>query len=154
MYIDIDNNCGISGEQIIKAGALALTYVDEVQKLGNVDINLYAVMTCKVRGESLTVAIKIKDAGKAYSLRRIAFPIAHPAMLRRLLFKHIETTDLISDPAWARGYGMAYDAKKANPEWFILPSAEKLTDTGYRLNSLEYETYAKYVNDYNSNTKL
>jgi len=39
------------------------------------------------------------------NISKLAFPLVHPSMLRRLMFKYLEVTDLITNRDFANGYG-------------------------------------------------
>lgn len=59
-------------------------------------------------GEVTSIRIKIKDAGQPLNLKKIAFPLSHPSMLRRLIFRVMElvnTTNFIR----SRNYGYPLD---------------------------------------------
>lgn len=152
IFYDVGNTSMINSEHMLKAGALALTYVNELEKTGNVDINLYVQSVGESNGETLRTSVRVKDAGKAFSLRRVAFPMIHPAMHRIIMFRAREVNRNTTG-GWY-GYGRSVDPKKYSGNDFILPSAQTLKRYNYDFRKNSYEEYCDIVSRYNDDTKL
>ena len=53
-------------------------------------VNLYTLNGYNSRGQSYFVRVKIKSAGERLNVSKLAFPLVHPSMLRRLNFRFRE----------------------------------------------------------------
>lgn len=110
-------------EQILEESVKALQMIKKIESQG-VRCNLNIVWASAVDDKTLIFKIKIKSANEKLNVSKLAFPLVHPSMLRRLAFKFLEvypgtTKKFIS------GYGMplsSYDLKKyINEKEYILP---------------------------------
>lgn len=98
----------VEPEHIINLGAAILTMVDQLENKGY-STEIYCYLSTKTN----FYTVKIKDAGEPLDVNRVAFPLAHPSMFRRLSFKVTE-----SDPRleFESNYGYA-----ANPRKELIP---------------------------------
>lgn len=55
--------------------------------------------------ELLFPTLKIKGYGERFNLTKICFPLAHPAMFRRIGFKYLETCPQVTNSNYSSGYG-------------------------------------------------
>lgn len=154
VYYDTGNLGGVDSDEMLKAGAMALTYVNELERTGNVDINLYTQAMAESDGEGLRISLRIKDAGKAFSLRRVAFPMIHPAMHRMIVFRAREVNEDIREYDWSNGYGRTVNPREHYPKDFILPSAQTLSRMGFSFRKNSYEDYCAIVAKYNKGVTL
>ena len=79
----------IDKDEITKIGIIYLTVIDLLEKAGY-RCNLYAGVTGS-RAEYMYV--RIKTDREPLNIKKLAFPIAHPSMLRRIYFKWAEVND-------------------------------------------------------------
>ena len=79
----------VRAETIINRGAATLSYADELETAGY-SVEIYLVMVSEAGNSRYTVQFPIKLAGEAMDLDRMAFVMAHPALLRRLIFRAFE----------------------------------------------------------------
>ena len=152
IYYDTGNLSHVESDLMLKAGALALTYVNELERTGNVDINLYTQAMAEDHDEILRISLRIKDAGKAFSLRRVAFPMIHPAMHRMIVFRAREINEDIKN-RWS-GYGQTVNPRTYTPDDFILPSTQTLLEMKYNFTKNDYEKYCEIVAKYNKGVTL
>lgn len=85
VYYDMTISCGNSAEQLIKNGR---KMVEAIVKLENMGYRVNLFMTqqyCEPNNGDMLV-IKIKSANQPLDLKRICFPIMHPAMFRVIGF--------------------------------------------------------------------
>lgn len=81
----------IDKDEITKIGIIYLTVIDLLEKAGY-RCNLYAGVTASgSRAEYMYV--RIKTDREPLNIKKLAFPIAHPSMLRRIYFKWAEVND-------------------------------------------------------------
>lgn len=78
--------CDISPETIIENSIKALEIIKKIEDSGircNLDIISPATIS---RYFKLTIVIRVKNANERMNIGKIAFPIAHPDMLRKIIF--------------------------------------------------------------------
>lgn len=87
IYYDIGCSCGTSTNTIIKNGQILLSAIIELERQGY-RFNLYAVQTYNSNGgnDSDVLCVKVKDSNRPLDLRRISFPLTHPAFSRVIGF--------------------------------------------------------------------
>jgi hypothetical protein len=99
--------CGASKtkpEQLITGGINFISLVNSLEKQGyRVKID---VIFTTVTGETVASFItNLKQYDQQTNLLKLAFPLVHPAMLRRLSFKWLETVPELKDRNYIDGYG-------------------------------------------------
>ena len=99
-------------EQIIEYSTKALAIVKKIEAQGvRVNLNLIHGMETHNRTDKTVVKIRLKSANERMNISKLAFPLVHPSMLRRLLFRFIETSPLIKNKMFTMGYGKPMDEK-------------------------------------------
>jgi hypothetical protein len=94
----------ITTNEIITGGINFIGLVNSLEKQGytvKVDA-IFATMTDKTLA---AFSVNLKDYGQSLNLLKLAFPLVHPAMLRRVSFKWLETTPELKDKRFINGYG-------------------------------------------------
>ena len=126
IFVNVTCSASVEPDEILRRGMLVLNFINSVEKKGY-RTNLYVMESAKCDGETTFHAVKIKKSTEPLSLKRIAFPIANPAMLRRIWFRTLEShTDCES--GWAGGYGRVDDnigktyVQKHYPHAFVIPT--------------------------------
>ena len=102
IVIDITASSYVQSDKMLARGVLICNLINIIEEAG-IRATVYIAMTGSVKGEVMATFIKVKHTSEALNTRRLAYPIAHPSMLRRILFRLIEirgTTD-----EWVPGYG-------------------------------------------------
>lgn len=107
LYVNRSANCFIKPESLASWGAALLRYAMGLEASG-VSTELW-VFQCVVEGKDrVWNQILVKDATAPWDIDRVAFALANPDMLRRVIFAIEEThPDLQRDhPGFYSGYGM------------------------------------------------
>lgn len=92
-------------EFFIKAGITVCTALNIVESRGIQTKLSVSFMPSEADTECICPTITIKDFGQKFDLQKICFPLAHPAMFRRIGFKYLETCPEITDDYFSYGYG-------------------------------------------------
>lgn len=98
--IDIYVNCAYSYKtteyDIIQTG-LTIAKIIRNYELNNIRVNLYAGFSVyemdKSKTQTIGLSVKLKDSGAPLNMLKVVFPLIHPAFLRRIYFRYIETTE-------------------------------------------------------------
>lgn len=153
--IDIIINIGVSGgtdtDSIVKRGIVAINYVNQLEMAGY-RCNIH-IARCGVESpEKVFFLVKIKDSTETFSIKRMAFPLIHPSMNRRFMFRILESTDVSRD--WNYGYGRTTDNHveelfKLYKKTFVFPS---LNTIGIYGTPVEYMTRVKEWNKHHEPT--
>lgn len=91
--------------QIIENSVKALQIVQKIESQG-IRVNLDVISVSRMK-EYHVLRVRIKNAGERLNVSKIAFPMAHPSMLRRLEFRSIEVAKELTDKRWTPSYGVA-----------------------------------------------
>lgn len=130
---DISYNCSITTEQIINASTETLRLIKLIEAKG-IRVNLNLVWGIKAGNTKEVIKIRLKSAGERLNISKLAFPLVHPSMLRRLCFRFIEVAPTITD-SYKWGYGSpmdGYEFKHYCEGEYLLPRLfdGNLTDLG------------------------
>ncbi len=104
ILVNVTASCNVPTAQIVNRGAAILALIDRVQATGQ-RVELVAEFHCNAGSDSFAFSVTVKRPEEPVDLDRIAYAIAHPAMLRRSLFRVMEFTA----PYRVSGYGNATD---------------------------------------------
>ena len=104
---DISYNCGITTEQIIEASVQTLQLIKKIEAQG-VRVNLNLIWGVKAGNTKEVVKVRLKSANERLNISKLAFPLVHPSMLRRLCFRYIEVAPTITK-SYSFGYGAPLD---------------------------------------------
>lgn len=119
---NVGYNCNIKTETIINESIKALRLINKVEQQG-IRCNLFIELCACEFGTCLSCRIKVKSSSERFSVVKYAFPLAHPSMLRRILFKWMEVIPEC-ERHFVSTYGRSvYDIKRiANENEIILNS--------------------------------
>lgn len=107
----------VTPAQLIKGGINFISLVNSLEKQGyrvKIDV-LFSTVTSKT---ATVFTCNVKEYGQNLNLLKLAFPLVHPSMLRRIAFKWLETVPNLTDKDFIHGYGktlvstMSYDGKR------------------------------------------
>lgn len=102
-------NCGTGVETFIESGVALLAAIRAIEK-NNISVRLDCIFTDSKNNSDLVIgSVRIKNYRDRLDLQKICFPLAHPSMLRRIGFKHLETVPDLTNEGFAYGYGSTPD---------------------------------------------
>jgi hypothetical protein len=107
---DISYNSMIESEDIIESSIQTLQLIKKIEAQG-IRVNLNLIWGDGVPGTAELVKIRLKSAGERLNISKLAFPLVHPSMLRRLLFRYVEVAPSITRP-YTSGYGKPFDGAR------------------------------------------
>lgn len=125
-------NCGWTTDEIIKASVVALQIVNELELMGY-RVKLAVEGYYGERGRnSARFVVDVKDWRQPIDLKKLAFPMVHPSMLRRIAFAWLETTpELSKDMVW--GYGVPANNKNYESVVAELKRSKQLGENDFYL---------------------
>lgn len=104
IYAPVSNG-GTNPRKFIDAG-IKMVNVIHALELNGIRTNLKIAMKFSYSEDEMVAAlVTVKHDSEHLNLKKICFPIAHPAMLRRFGFKWLETSPKIQSHSWLFGYG-------------------------------------------------
>lgn len=119
---DISYNCGITTEQIVEASIQTLQLVKRIEAQG-IRVNLNLIWGVKASGSNELVKIRLKSANERVNISKLAFPLVHPSMLRRLCFRYLEVAHTVKH-GYLYGYGSPMDGSQLKTyckDEYVLP---------------------------------
>lgn len=99
----IGYNCSVEKETIIEESVKAMEIIKKVESQG-FRCNLDVAFPVEAGNLKILVKIRVKKANERLNVSKLAFPLVHPSMLRRLIFRFIETYPDITS-SFLSGYG-------------------------------------------------
>ena len=99
----VDYSGSVSADQIIEESIKAMQIVKKLEAQGY-RCNLNIVIGSSEPSIKLYVKIRIKSANEKLNVSKLAFPLVHPSMLRRLFFRFIEVYPNVTK-SFVGGYG-------------------------------------------------
>ena len=84
VYYDMSASCGMEAKQFIEAGSKLLAAVMELEMQGY-RMNIYATQNYYDDSSDM-LCVKVKSANQPLDLKRISFPLTHPAFFRVIGF--------------------------------------------------------------------
>lgn len=104
IYAPVSNG-GTNPQEFIDAGIKMVNVISALE-LNGIRTNLKIAMKFSYTEDEVVAAlVTVKRDSEHLNLKKICFPIAHPAMLRRFGFKWLETSPKIQSHSWTIGYG-------------------------------------------------
>lgn len=140
----------VSPDEIIQAGINFISLVNSLEKHDyRVKIDIIFAAASGQNGNTIAIyTVNLKEYGQALNLLKLAFPLVHPAMLRRISFKWLECTPDLKDKEFTHGYGTTLGIVLGNN---ISKEREFLKENGILKDSYYTNSYealrAKDVNE-------
>ena len=154
LVYDIGALSNVDADDYIKAGIKILNIISMLESKGlkvSLDINFGAYKGgTKGKEEVVNARIKLKDFKDNLDIKKIAFPIAHPSMLRRIFFKWMERHPKMTNGGFRSGYGQSLYAISSNIKTSTL--AKVLKKDEYYLSYTD--VYKASVDDIIKNMKV
>lgn len=122
----VDYAALVSSDKIVDESVKAMMLVKKFEAQGY-RVNLYIAIGSVTNSKKMFAKVKIKGANEKLNVSKLAFPLVHPSMLRRLFFRFIEVHPEITED-FAYGYGRpatAYELKSMFPDCVTIPAIIK-----------------------------
>lgn len=107
-------------EDMLEEGIKALQVVQAIEA-SNRNVKLNIVWIVEDREFKRGVKVTIKQPGERLNIAKMAFPLAHPSMLRRIFFKYLETEPDMPHKFFGYGRPCGQDCKKIYPQELLIP---------------------------------
>ena len=106
LYKSVDYTGSTSADTIIEESVKAMQIIKRVESLGY-RVNLFITMGIRTHSDTYKtiVNVKLKDASEKLNVSKLAFPLAHPSMLRRLMFRFTEVSPFTNSKKFNWNYG-------------------------------------------------
>lgn len=101
---DISYAARVTKEEIVESSTKALQIIKKLEAQGY-RVNLNIIWGDAEGNEKILTKVRIKNASERLNISKVAFPLVHPSMLRRLFFRYLEIHPDIKDKRWIGGYG-------------------------------------------------
>jgi len=108
---DISYHAGIS-KQVIEEESIKVLHLVRTLETQGYAVNLYIILGSADKKQGVLCRIKIKSASERLNVSKVAFPLVHPSMLRRILFRLIEVDPTLHGSFNAYGVPLEEDALK------------------------------------------
>ena len=119
---DVCYSAMVTSDDIVKESVKALAIVKKLESQ-NYRVNLNIVFCPEQSGKRFCFKIKIKSSNERLNIGKMSFPLVHPAMLRRLLFR-LEEVHPTFTKHFIYNYGRPMgqdDVVKCFKDDFVLP---------------------------------
>lgn len=119
----VSYSASVSTETIIEESIKAMQIVKKLEAMGY-RVNLSVALGSKESDREVYAKVCIKHANEKLNISKLAFPLVHPSMLRRLFFRYIEVCPDVTR-SFVPGYGKPIEGsnlKKVFPDEIILPA--------------------------------
>lgn len=119
VVVAVGDTASTSAETIMRRGGAILSYIDALENAGWRCELVGRWRSISMNGKKLFQAdVTMKAAHEPLDIDRAAFAFAHPSMLRRLMFRMMESfPELESD--FNIGYGAGYDAEVTDADIWV-----------------------------------
>ena len=131
---NIGYNSNVDSETIMEQSVKALQIIQTIENSGT-RVNLDLIKYTSGIKQNMVTRIRIKNAGERLNISKMAFPLIHPSMLRRIMFAHVETCRELRDNSYSGGYGRSMNTHEElksvvkNNEYVIPGFIENVDDT-------------------------
>lgn len=129
----------VGKDEIVESSLKALEIVQKLEAQGyRVNINVISAASAIDDEVIICRKVRIKSANEKLNISKLAFPLVHPSMLRRIMFRFLETFPMYTK-GFTYGYGTScseeyFKSQMGKNEYFI-PSIIK--DNAKYINTLE-----------------
>lgn len=139
----IDYSGGTSADKIIDESIKAMQIIKKLEAQGyrcNLNIVLGSTAGWGKNEKQFLIKVRIKSANEKMNISKLAFPLVHPSMLRRLFFRFIEVYPNVTK-YFISGYGHpaeSYELRNTFKGEYLLPNfIKKDVNTITNINDLE-----------------
>jgi hypothetical protein len=132
-----DANSGTSADTFIKAGIVVLNIINRLE-LNGLRVRLMITPMDSYKNKTfVSCTINVKDFREQLDLKKLAFPIANPSMLRRFGFKWLETFPELKETGFQGGYGKTISDEDNHKADLVKGGIIKDTDYFMSLGQIE-----------------
>lgn len=120
--------CDVDADTFINGGVAVLNIVNQLELNG---VRVRLMVACKDSEDNSTFTnctVTIKDYREQLDLKKIAFPMANPSMMRRFGFRWLETLPDLQERGYRSGYGCTISNEQGHKEDLIKHGIIKPTD--------------------------
>lgn len=121
----IDYHGGVKADTIIEESIKAMQIVKKLEAQGyRCNLNLVLGSTAGYPEKQFVLKIRIKSANEKMNVSKLAFPLVHPSMLRRLFFRFMEVYPNVTK-SFVGGYGhpaSSSELRKVFKDEYLLPN--------------------------------
>jgi hypothetical protein len=101
----IDYSGSVDADRIIEESIKAMQIIKKLEAQGyRCNLNLVLGTTAGSPTKQFIIKVRLKSANEKLNVSKLAFPLVHPSMLRRLFFRFIEVYPHITED-FVSGYG-------------------------------------------------
>ena len=113
VLLDLAANCMVDADNMLNRGFAVIALLQQLEEQGK-DANVFVVSSVGSRGSFATELIKVKDSTEPLVLDFFTFCLAHPSMLRRIVFALRERLNdkTFSENMTSGGYGSSTNTSK------------------------------------------
>lgn len=88
----VDYSGRVSSKEILEYSVRTLRIIQELERQGFA-VNLNIIDGYSSMDEKEIIKVRIKNSNERLNLAKLAFPLLHPSMLRRIMFRYVEVSD-------------------------------------------------------------
>lgn len=140
-------SCGCKTEMWVKAGIALLTAIKIIERRG-ISVSIDTSFYCGSQGDEVAMgSVCVKHFGQPLDIQKLCFPMANPSMFRRIGFKFLETTPVITKEGFRYGYGRGFecDEEKIKAE-IETPQTYMLSGQWIQRHNYDVEEILNYLN--------
>ena len=101
----LDYSSGTSSDKIVEESIKAMQIVKKLEAQGfRCNLNICLGTSAGYPEKQFIIKVRIKSANEKLNVSKLAFPLVHPSMLRRLFFRFIEVYPNVTK-SFVSGYG-------------------------------------------------
>ena len=108
LVYSVSIHSGIDASEINRVSINLVNAIMGIEKKGY-RVNLYVCVCAERRAgrgsEFCNMFVRIKDSGQYMDVKKMAYPLVNPSMLRRHYFRFVETAENIKNSSWVDTYG-------------------------------------------------
>lgn len=114
---------GVSTDTIIEESIKAMQIVKKLESQGY-RVNLNIALGVRKQNREIVCKVRVKSANERLNVSKLAFPMVHPSMLRRLFLRYIEVNPNVTKPfTCGYGYPLSHtELKEAFSHDVVLPA--------------------------------
>ena len=122
-------------EEMINCGIAVLKIVNSLELEGYRVKLVLEAYSCVGNKDTASMLVDVKDYRQPIDLKKLCFPIAHPSMLRRIVFRWLETVPSLTDKRLSSGYGITLSGNYEKHKKQMQDAFKELGENDYYISS-------------------